>query len=110
VDRAVVRELVEELEAEVNNGGFDQYFFNSSGRNAAGTLEALRAIGAQQTADIVRGACAKFSGGMPPVDRDERQAQLLDAVSPAGDAFARDDEAFWAHDDDLAALLAAFGV
>ena len=29
------------LDAQVNNGGFDQYFFNSSGENAHETLIAL---------------------------------------------------------------------
>jgi len=43
---------VEELEGEVNNGGFRQYFWNSSGAHAQVALEALRAIGATQHAEI----------------------------------------------------------
>lgn len=42
-----------ELEAEVNNGGFHQYLFNSSGKFARFALSALRAVGASQTAGIL---------------------------------------------------------
>src|ERR1051326_3648521 len=34
------------LENDVNNGGFNQYFFNSSGQYAYQTLDALKLIGA----------------------------------------------------------------
>src|SRR5262245_7488203 len=45
-----------ELEAQVNNGGFHQYFFNASGRLAFKVVDALRAIGAAQMATIVEQA------------------------------------------------------
>jgi uncharacterized protein DUF4375 len=102
-----VERLVGELEAEVNNGGFDQFFFNSAGDNASKTIEALEVIGAQKTAAIVRRACAKFPSGMPPADRNARQALLLDVVSPEGDAFEAEDEAFYADAADVSALIAA---
>ena len=34
--------LISEFEAEVNNGGFDQYFINSSGKYASETIECLK--------------------------------------------------------------------
>ena len=43
--------LVWELEGEVNNGGFEQHFFNSSGDIARLAPDALREIGAAATAD-----------------------------------------------------------
>lgn len=36
-----IRANISELEAEINNGGFNQYFFNSSGQNCFETLKAL---------------------------------------------------------------------
>ena len=42
------------LEGEVNNGGFDQYYFNSSGDHALDTIESLEAIDAKHTANLVR--------------------------------------------------------
>lgn len=60
--------LVWELEAEVNNGGFHQFFFNSDGDRAVLTPAALRQIGAEHTASIVERANAMFPGA-PPTDR-----------------------------------------
>ena len=39
------------LETEVNNGGFDQYFFNTSGDYATDTVESLRRIGSSEALD-----------------------------------------------------------
>ena len=46
------------LEREVNNGGFDQYFSNSSNEYAYATIESLKAIGANKTSDILQRAIA----------------------------------------------------
>lgn len=65
--------LVWELEAEVNNGGFSQFYFNSAADRARDTAAALRTIGAERTASIVDRANASFPGG-PPADRSARPA------------------------------------
>lgn len=36
-----IRASIGEMEAEINNGGFNQYFFNSSGQNCFATLRLL---------------------------------------------------------------------
>ena len=41
--------LVENVEREVNNGGFDQFFDNSSGDNAHESHQALLTMGAANT-------------------------------------------------------------
>jgi len=41
------------LEAEVNNGGFNQFYFNSSGQLADLAQDAFKTIGAIQFADLV---------------------------------------------------------
>ena len=93
-----------QLEAEVNNGGFAQYFTNSSGDLAADAPAALEAIGATHTASIVRGANAIFPGG-PPRDRDARE-DAFGAI--AEDAFEELDDRFLAYEDDLSSLLYAY--
>ncbi len=110
MDAAVVRALIEALEAEINNGGFDQFFFNSAGDRTKETIDALNAIGAAHTAAIVRAAAGKFPGGLPPQDRDERQALLLEQVSPDSDAFGDEDAAFLEYRDDLGALVSRYAV
>ena len=47
---------IEQLESEVNNGGFNQYFFNESGQNCFATLRLLRAAGRNHTAQLLQDA------------------------------------------------------
>ncbi len=107
MDRQQVVNLVEELEAEVNNGGFDQFFFNSSGDNSAETIEALKLIGACAMADILTRAASKFPDQCPPPNRFDRQ-RLLREVSPDADGFDELDREFYAYPDNLANLLEKF--
>lgn len=67
------------LDGEVNNGGFDQFYYSSSGDLALEAIEAFEAIGAHGRADIIRRANSVFPDGKPPKDMDERIA-LLDSM------------------------------
>ena len=94
-----------ELEGQVNNGGFHQWFFNSSGDIAVYTEDALRAIGAARTADIVAAAVALFPGGPPPRNRAERQRRLATVSPNVLEAWDRLDGRFFKAPDDLTSLL-----
>jgi hypothetical protein len=91
-----------ELEAEVNNGGFHQYFWNSSGSLAPHAPAALRAIGASTTAGIVESAIAAVGRDIPWSDERARQTRL-DAIEPQ--RLERFDDAFYAYPDNLTMLL-----
>ena len=108
MDADVARALVEALEAEVSNGGFDQFFFSSAGDRTRETIDALSAIGAHHTASIVRSAASKFPAGLPPEDRFTRQRLLLDRISPDSDAFSEEDAAFLENREDLASLSSKY--
>jgi hypothetical protein len=99
--------VVWELEAEVDNGGFDQYFYNSAGDRAVDAPAALDRIGAPRTAALAREAIAKFPAPGLSRDRFVRQKQLL-TLSPSGDAFNALDERFYECPEDLEKLLAAY--
>ncbi|HST10272.1 MAG TPA: DMP19 family protein [Terriglobales bacterium] len=104
MDRTDVITLIDDLEAEVNNGGFHQFFYNSAGDNTAETIQAIETIRATSMADIVRRAAAKFPGGTPPRERFARQDILLE-LFPHANAFAELDAEFYGYPDDLANLL-----
>jgi len=55
-----IAKLVGALEAEGNNSGFDQFFYNSAGDNTAETIRTLETIGAVTVSDILKRAAAKF--------------------------------------------------
>jgi Domain of unknown function (DUF4375) len=92
----------------VNNGGFSQYFFNSSGDNIHAVVPALQAIGALQAADIVRRAIATL--GDDPALRDrELWQEILGSMSEADEERLTDlDNEFYAYPDDLTELLYSF--
>lgn len=62
--------------AEVMNGGIDQYFYNSAGDHAADCLAALETIGATEAAKLLKNGCTQFPNGTPHADRETRQQQL----------------------------------
>ena len=68
--------VVEGLEGEVNNGGFAQYFLNSSGDLAPEAVAALREIGMGHFADILAEAMALFPNRTPPRDQAQRETAL----------------------------------
>ena len=96
------------LEADVNNGGFDQYFFNSAGDYALLAPKALKAIGALQAAAIVEAANAVFGPAGPPRDRDERQRALEALGDDRAPIFDPIDQRFFAYPDDIEGLLVAY--
>jgi HEAT repeat protein len=73
------------LDGEVRNGGFSQYFVNSSGNQASEALRGLELVGAKQTLGIVRQAFQQFGPNGPPRDRQQRARQLA-ALTKAQDA------------------------
>ena len=98
--------LIWELEADVNNGGFNQYFFNSAGDHALDVPAALRSVGASTTASIVDRALQTLAGDFS-ADRSARQL-VLERIDPETEAFDSLDQEFYAYPDDLSSLLSAF--
>ncbi len=64
------------FETDVTQGGLDLYFYNPAGDHALDCLEALTAIGAHESASLLREACNLFPEGRPSPDRDQRRLQL----------------------------------
>ncbi|MHB1426358.1 MAG: DMP19 family protein [Gemmataceae bacterium] len=96
------------LSAEVRNGGFAQYFVNSSGNHANLTVKALREVGAANTAAIVQRALDLFGPDGPDRNRDRRHPQLA-ALTPEQDAeMDRLNTEFYTDPDDLDAALADY--
>ena len=91
---------------EIDNGGFDQFFYNASGDWALDTEAAFRAIGADAAAAVIRAAVAVFPDGGPSLDHVARNRQL-DGLSSESQARLSDlDRRFDSRGVDR--LLAAF--
>ena len=94
----------QELECEVNNGGFAQYFLNSSGNYAHDTVKSLESIGANHTANILQLAINEFPDKTVPSNREIRQKVLMDMPQKANEIWNNLDENFFQYKDDLNSL------
>jgi hypothetical protein len=95
-----------ELESEINNGGFEQYFRNSDSDIIAHAPKALREIGANACAAIVESAIQVIAP--VPSDSDGR-CDALDAAGKDGEELLSElDSKFYSYPDDLTDLLFAF--
>jgi hypothetical protein len=68
--------IVESVEREVNNGGYDQFFENCGDEYADVMEDALRRIGCPKTAEIARDAVAIAEEFGDETENDERTARL----------------------------------
>ncbi len=59
------------LEAEVNNGGYNQFYFNSSGQFYKHLPEALRLVGAHKFADLTKRANETFEKENPKITQHQ---------------------------------------
>ena len=69
--------IIYEMEGEVNNGGFEQYLFNSSGNNANQLISALETVGSEQTLEVARTAMALWPESKIPEDIELRREQII---------------------------------
>jgi len=96
--------LNQNLEREINNGGFNQYFINSSGDNAHETILSLKAIGADKTADILQKAIDQFPNKTVPKDRDKRTEIVEQIEEVANEVWNDLDQKFYQYEDNLNTL------
>ncbi|MFO1066098.1 MAG: DUF4375 domain-containing protein [Pirellulales bacterium] len=93
--------LVWWLEAEASNGTLHQYFSNSTGDSAIDALAALDRMGAQNAANILRGAMQLFGEGPYPTDQTQRNKTL---TSLSIDAFTTLTDRLFAESEDVQTL------
>jgi len=101
------------LEAELNNGGFSHWMFNSHADHAELTVSALREVGAGQAANVCERFFGMLPGGKPVADQNARQAQLEAAEAALGqdvfdDECQRLEQELYALEDSLRDQLFAF--
>lgn len=96
--------LNQNLEREVNNGGFHQYFWNSTGDFAIETVTSLHSVGATKAAELLLKAIDRFPGKTVPGNIVQRQHLLEQIETKIADAWQDLDDAFYEYEEDLNAL------
>jgi hypothetical protein len=95
---------VEALEREVNNGGYGQFFVNSSNEVVGIVEQALRAIGCAEAARITRDAIAALhlEGDITP---EKAEAAVLADDPAVEEALESCDHRYFANDEPIADRL-----
>jgi hypothetical protein len=98
------------LDGDVYNGGFEQYFFNSSGAYFEYALLGLEEMGAVQSLALLKRAkLALFDDENIPEDTGERREMILKRESDARLRLLEElDNQFWKDPDDLFTKSAAY--
>jgi len=93
------------LIGEVDNGGFHQWVYNSSGQMAVETYAALKRIGAHATASILDKVLQVVGEAHREKHTQTRQLLMEDLSDDQEEALQALDREFWKRGDDLEALL-----
>jgi Domain of unknown function (DUF4375) len=93
-----------QLEAEVNNGGFHQFFSNSSGEYVRETIKALTDIGAAKTCDLLKRAVAICFPEGYPADAKNYESVVAD-LDDVEDDLEQLDQEFFRYAEPLADLV-----
>ena len=93
------------FENHTTNGGFEEFFWNSSGQFSHEILEAYEAIGATKTATLIYNAFTAFGEIPIPKDNAFRKKILTDLKSEAWDVL---DQAFYKSKENIVPLILSF--
>jgi HEAT repeat protein len=92
---------VSELDGEINNGGWSQYFVNSAGAHWRDALAGLDAMGLAGRAAILREATAKFGTEGPSTERSVRLDHLARLVRKDENLFDALDDRWYKSPEDV---------
>lgn len=97
-----------QVDGEVKNGGFNQYFFNSSGDNADVALAGLNDIGAIGAAGLLERAMAVFPGRKWPKAVSARRDLMEQIASQSKSVWDKCDHEFYMLKEDVNDLLLGY--
>ena len=90
----------------MNNGGFHQYFYNSSGALAPNIVSALKILGAEATAEIAQRALNAVVDAITSWSNDaDRQARINRLSSGVRQTLENLDQEYYKCPEDLTPLL-----
>lgn len=101
---------IEDLNGEVNNGGFAQYFFNPSGAHWRDALAGLQAVGATKRLAIFRKVISRFGKDGPADEWAERDSQLAKLAEDEVPFQGENGDWYDIKGENLAALLYQYSI
>ena len=99
---------IEELERAVNHGGFQNFFFQTTGNYTRETLLALDQIQSKLFLQYLNSAIQKFPRNYVPSDQAKRQNILQLVLAQDADIFEDLNWTFYHYDEDLYGLMRTY--
>lgn len=96
------------VQTEVNNGGFDQYFYNSASEFAHEAVDGFEILGVSEYADIMRQAIRVFIRNNPDQKKFAHQGPWRSSKTVRDPEFEQLDAGFYKIRKNLRELCAAF--
>lgn len=97
--------LNQQFEREINNGGFEQFFFNSTGDYAHETIRSLTVIGAAHAAKLLTEAINEFPDSTVFKETETRRKIMLELWPDSDNGIWQElDDLFYEYKDDLNTL------
>lgn len=96
--------ICNEVAMEVNNGGFSQYLYNSSGDHAHRAVDCMNTIGAKKIAKICEKAFSAFGKPIPQNWEDRQEFLDENETEKVSAKLEKCDDQFYDYPDDLDAL------
>ncbi|MFA6211070.1 MAG: DUF4375 domain-containing protein [Candidatus Obscuribacterales bacterium] len=86
--------LIELVEREVNNGGFEQFFHNAGGNFTAEARVAIKELKLAKLLSLLNEACSHFPDGVVPKDQYLRKTLLCEALEKNENVFSEIDDKY----------------
>jgi hypothetical protein len=100
--------FIEALEREINNGGFSQFFFNSSGDFVAETAKALKNVGSSKFLALLETAIAQFPDSYVPKDQSEREDIIDRNEDCAAPVWQKLETEFYRYEENIYDLMLSY--
>jgi Domain of unknown function (DUF4375) len=100
--------FIDILEGQIINGGFDQFFFNSSGDYTYEALSAYKVIGANKSVEIINRAIEHFPLLPVPKDNEKRRIILRNLDEQISEYWDKLDTEFYKYQENTGGLLIAY--
>ncbi len=100
--------LIEELEQQVNSGGFNFFFSYSYGSFAHETLYSLEQIGSIKFKQILENAMGVFNNSTVPQNEEERFEVIEENEEEFDEVWDLLDDEFYQYEEDIHTLLVTY--
>ena len=104
-DEEKVIVLIEEYEREINSGGFNQFYFNTSGNYYNNIVDALKKVKSIKFIDLLKKSSTPFPDSIIPSDREKRLKIIEEIEDDAEELWEELEQEFYKYEENIHELV-----